>query len=174
MKSDLTQEYLKELLHYNQKTGRFTWAKDRTGVSKGAIAGSFNHYGYRQIVIYGTNYLAHRLAWLYENGEWPSDQIDHINEDKADNKITNLRIANNSQNNRNRGPNKTNKSGYKGVSWSKWHNKWRARINIDEKDYKDLGLKTPYKSLGFFKSKEDAIEVYKQAAKKYHGEFSSV
>jgi len=174
MKNDLTQKYLKELLHYNQKTGRFTWAKDRRGVSKGVIAGSFNSYGYKQIVIYGKNYLAHRLAWLYEYGEWPKGQIDHINEIKYDNKISNLRTANNSQNMRNRGAQKNNKSGYKGVSWSNWHGKWRARINIDEKDYKDLGLKTPYKSLGFFEFKEDAYEAYKQAAIKYHGEFSFV
>ena len=83
----LTQERLKELLHYDEETGLFTRKTRVASRMKGTISGARHNKGYVQIMIDGDNYLAHRLAWFYVYGEWPKNQIDHINRIKTDNKI---------------------------------------------------------------------------------------
>jgi len=90
-----------------------------------------------------------------------SNEIDHINGDKLDNRRENLRSATRSQNKMNSGKPKNNTSGYKGVCWYKRGNKWRAQIGINGK----------LKHLGYFEDKEEAAKAYKKAAEKYHGEF---
>lgn len=168
MKENISQEYIKELLSYDKDTGIFIWKKDRRGVIPGTIAGSYNSYGYRQIIIYGTNYLAHRLAWLHEYGEFPKGQIDHINRVKDDNCIKNLRVVNNQENSRNKGLQSNNKSGHQGVSWSKRHNKWMARIGIGKEAADKLGLKTSHKYLGLFADFDEAVCEYIKARDIYH------
>ena len=158
----LTQLELKELLHYCPETGIFTRIssprKRRIGVIKTC---SNNGDGYFQIFLLGNMYLAHRLAWLYTNGSWPKAQIDHINMDRIDNRLSNLREATYVENQRNRGVRRDNMSGFKGVSFHKPMEKWRAQICINSKP----------KYLGFFTSPELASEAYEAAAKVIHGEF---
>lgn len=96
MKTDpITLEHLRKILHYDPASGRFTWLRATSWrVRVGAVAGSVNkRLGYVVIGIGGVTYYAHRLAWLYVHGEMPSDQIDHIDGDRANNALVNLRKA---------------------------------------------------------------------------------
>lgn len=123
----LTQEYLKEILEYNPETGIFTNKINRNSrARKGEDAGYLRKDGYLQVSINWNKFKLHRLAWFYVFGIWPKDQIDHINGIKKDNRISNLREANNAENSRNRGSSKNTSSKYKGVSKS--GNNWRSYI----------------------------------------------
>jgi HNH endonuclease len=151
------------ILDYNPETGVFSWKIPRPKIRVGNIAGSLHHKGYVHIELMGKHYAAHRLAWFYVTGEWPKDQIDHINMNKSDNSFKNLREATNGQNRAN--TNKSiNKTGFKGVSYHHWMTKkpYQAAIRHNKK--------TIY--LGCFKTAEKAHEVYKEAAIKFHGEFA--
>jgi hypothetical protein len=99
----ITAERLREVLHYNPETGQWHWLVTLSNRAM-AFAEAGSHRRRRDITIRvdGTEYKAHRLAWLYMTGEWPPDQIDHKNLCRADNRWDNLRLANNSQNNANR------------------------------------------------------------------------
>lgn len=164
IKTDLTQTDLKEVLTYNPDSGVFTWAKHvNSRAKKGARAGSVNNNGYRRITICESQYLAHRLAWLYMTGEWPAEQIDHINMDISDNSWINLREASHTNNFQNKGMYSNNKSGYKGVSWNKQDKGWRAQIQVNGKK----------KHLGCFKVPEEAHKAYCEAADKHFGEFAN-
>jgi len=129
----LTQKRLKELLNYDPDTGVFTWLVGCGGVNIGSKAGSLYSYGYIVIKINRFGYRAHRLAWLYMTGEWPEDQIDHIDHDRANNRIINLREATHTINGRNTNIAKNNTSGIMGVNWHRWQRKWRAYISINAK-----------------------------------------
>lgn len=89
----ITKDQITGLFDYNPETGNFHRKTLRGGRSVGSVAGSKDTYGYVQLMIDGKMYLAHRLAWLVEHGEWPSQEIDHIDHDRANNKISNLRLA---------------------------------------------------------------------------------
>lgn len=156
----LTQERLKELLHYNPDTGIFTWlviGKNR--IKKTRIAGSKTKDGYIKITIDGIGYFAHRLAFLYMNGKYPDNFTDHINGTKTDNYWKNLRDANVIQNNRNAKKRKDNTSGFKGVS--KFRDKWEARCRTENGRI----------HLGFFKTPEEASQAYIDYSKKVFGDF---
>ena len=132
----LTQAELKELLSYDADTGQFTRLMSATRTDRiGKIAGKNRPDGYREIKINGKEYYAHRLAWLYVHGEWPADQIDHINGVRSDNRIDNLRLASKKQNMENRKQQINNKSGYRGVYWHTTSGKWRARVKHHGKHY---------------------------------------
>lgn len=132
----LTQARLKELLRYDPETGVFTYASARPRVKVGAVAGHTHAgHGYRQIKVDGKLYLAHRLAWLYVHGKWPSDLLDHINRDRTDNRISNLRPSDKYLNRQNSKPASNNKTGVKGVTWNKTLGKWHARISLQGKRY---------------------------------------
>tara|TARA_R110002012_G_C11566278_1_gene603895 strand:- start:583 stop:1107 length:525 start_codon:yes stop_codon:yes gene_type:complete len=152
-----------ELLEYNPETGEFKWKVYRGGTcKKGWFAGCVNTQGYCQIGIYRTLLFAHRLAWYLTHGEVPN-QIDHINGDRSDNSIGNLRSCSNTQNSRNRTKVQSNNtSGVSGVSWAKRDSKWLARIKVDNK----------YLSLGRFTHLDDAKQARIEAEKKYFGEFA--
>ena len=151
-------------LHYDPKTGVFTWKVNTARSGKiGEIAGNVNFRGYRSIWINGLPFLAHRLAWAMSYGEWPALDIDHINQNKSDNRICNLRHASRSENMFNRGKNKNNTSGIKGVTFCKCTGKWRAQIMVNGKTMK----------IGRFATKEQAAEAYKQKAKEHRGEFAA-
>lgn len=159
---DLTYKRLREALTYDKDTGIFKW-RISTGprMKPGEIAGQTpNTKGYRQIKLDAVKYKAHRLAWFYVYKRWPADQIDHINEDKSDNRICNLREAAQWQNRANTGACKVNTSGFKCVSFR--HGKWTARISKDGKRI----------NLGCYKTPEKAHKVYVAASKKLHKEFS--
>jgi hypothetical protein len=156
----ITQAELKELLNYNPDTGVFTWNVSKPGRSFGSIAGTRHVNGYTHIQLNKKIYKAHRLAWLYVHGYFP-ECIDHINNDRDDNRIENLREATVTQNNHNSKLSKNNTSGIKGVSWHKKSMKWCATIGVYGK--------TIY--LGLFDNLELAELVITEARNKYHGEF---
>lgn len=147
---------------YDPETGHVTWAK-KTGkkVIVGARVGAPHCAGYLQTNQKGEVHLLHRLVWLYVHGDWPPEQIDHINGNRADNRLCNLRLATNSQNTMNQGRRKTNRSGYRGVYWVTSRKKWVARITKD-------GVHT---YLGQFASLEQAAEAYRSAAVEQFGAF---
>jgi HNH endonuclease/AP2 domain len=162
--ADITLGRLRELLHYNPETGSFIWkiATSNRG-AVGTVAGYMLNTGYRSITLDGKTYLAHRLAWFYVNGEWPEGDLDHINLDKDDNSIANLRPATRSQNMSNGSLRKDNKSGITGVTWFKSSQKWRASIQKDGKSY----------HIGLFDTVEEAAKAYAEVAKNLHGEYAN-
>lgn len=132
-KVELTQERLKEFLHYDPETGLFKWmARTARNVKVGDAAGCLDRHGYIRISIKGRHYRSHRLAYLYMTGRFPK-QIDHINHDRADNRWINLREVNQAENNKNRPMQGNNKSGFIGVSFHKRQGRWQALIRVDGK-----------------------------------------
>lgn len=162
MEADLSFDRLKSLLRYDPESGQFTWLVRRGNRAAGAPANSVDGKGYIRVKIDGFDYRAHRLAWFYMHGVWPSDQIDHIDLVRKNNAFTNLREANNSFNGANRRPASNNKSGFKGVMYDTKRKKWRAAIKKDGKE----------RHLGRFANKLDAISAYSVASAHYFGEFS--
>jgi len=155
----LTQSRLRELLHYDPETGIFTWRVKRTGSAKiNSEAGTPDSHGHIQIKIDGKLYLAHRLAWLYMHGYFPSRHLDHINRIRNDNKFVNLRAVTSKQNNENTGIRKDNSSGYKGVSWSNSKGKWIAQISHHKKNI----------HIGVFNDPKEAHMAYIAKAKELH------
>ncbi len=167
----LTAARLRELLDYDPETGVF---KVRTKWHRNVVVG--REWGtlepktrYVRLSIFGQRYFAHRLAWLHVYGEWPKNQIDHINATKNDNRICNLREATPSQNAGNRvmqlAGGRCNTTGFKGI-WR--HNSarhpWVAEIRVSgTKHY-----------LGAFETREQAHAAYCEAAVRFHGEFARV
>lgn len=147
----LTQQRLKELLHYDCTTGLFTRKTTICNKKTGSVSGAKQNKGYVQIMIDGENYLAHRLAWFYVYGAWPNKQIDHINRIKTDNRIENLRDVSNSTNQHNNGLRKHNTTGITGVMYLKSRNVYVAQMYVNKKRI----------YLGTFKLKEDAISARK-------------
>lgn len=149
-------------LDYDLKTGIFVWKVKTKTSNLGDVAGNANWRGYVSIWIAGKQYYAHRLAWAFCNGSWPIGDIDHINEDKSDNRISNLRVASRSENMFNRSCNKNNTSGMKGVVFCKATNRWRAQMMVNKKSV----------NIGRFKTKEAAANAYMLKAKEIMGEFA--
>jgi len=147
----LTFDRLREVLSYDVGTGVFTWRVKHAHAR--AIAGAKDYYGYCVIRIDGKLYKAHRLAWLYTHGEWPVKPLDHINQIKDDNRISNLREATQSENMHNIRLRSNNKSGVSGVVWRSDRNKWNARIKVGYKNF----------NLGLFADMADAIKARKAA-----------
>jgi len=145
--SELTQERLKELLHYDPETGVFTWLVNRGSAKAGMPTSGTNRPGYVRVRVDGELYYAHRLAFLYMTGSFPDKGLhtDHINRDRSDNRWENLRCVTRSINFHN--------SGAAGCSFHKAANKWQAAIMVNkERTY-----------LGLFDTKEEAVAAYRQA-----------
>lgn len=166
--SILTQERLKELLHYNPNTGIFTWIKcpnnktnllNKPAGHKRKISKS-NKYELVEIRINTKSYLAHRLAWLYVYGYIPK-LLDHINRIPYDNRICNLREASKQTNAFNTKLSKNNTTGHKGVYFDKRSKKFIAECVVFKKRY----------YLGSFYNLELAIQSYESFAKIHHGKF---
>jgi hypothetical protein len=159
MSKNLTQERLKELLSYDPATGVFVRVKrTKNQYGIGSIAGNSDASGYQRITIDGKNFKAHRLAWLYMTGAFPSEQIDHIDRNPGNNRFANLRAVTQSENQHNSGKRKDNNSGYKGVSYQMDAKKWAVRICINNvKIY-----------LGIFHTPEEANAAYLKAERIYH------
>ena len=156
-----TQERVKELFAYEAATGLFTRRKaiGRHGCHKAlTLAGTRTPRGYILICVDGRRYMAHRLAWLYHYGEWPNGDLDHINEVKDDNRISNLREATRAQNMQNVRKHKHNTSGHKGVSWMPTRRKWRAYIFVNYSQ----------KHIGLFNSLEEARDARVSAEMRLH------
>ena len=97
-KENPTHDELKQLLRYDSETGVFHWREYRRGMSSSGIAGTKTKEGYCQIAINDKLHFAHRLAWFYVHGVWPRALIDHIDENKLNNAISNLREATHAEN----------------------------------------------------------------------------
>ena len=133
----LTQERIKEILDYDPMTGEFVWKVERSGyVKKGKKAGSRHRTGYITITVDNIAYKAHRLAWLYVYGELPNSPLDHINGDRKDNRISNIRQTSNNENQWNRYKARRDNACTEllGVSWHKARGKWRVHISVDKKN----------------------------------------
>jgi hypothetical protein len=160
----ITQQYLQDNFDYNQNTGLFVRTKKTGNSTKIGVPLTCNKgNGYVVFSVQGKLQLAHRMAWLYIYGEIPSKNIDHINGLPTDNRISNLRIADQSQNTANSCLSKANTSGSKGVVWLKDAGKWRAGITVNYK----------FINLGRFENIDDAIQAYEAGSRKYFGNFAS-
>ena len=150
-----------DLLSYDKETGLFVWLVSRNNNStQGSIAGHVNEHGYRLIGVGYKLLRAHRLAWFMAHGYWPKGQIDHINGNRDDNRICNLRDVNSSINNQNyrkaKSSNKT--SGLLGVWLDKKSKKWATAITVGEKQI----------WIGRFNTPEEAHFAYLQKKRSIH------
>lgn len=125
----LTQQRLKEVLHYDSDSGVFTWAVTRTKAVKGKVAGNIDSHGYWIIGIDGVRYAAHRLVWMYVHGFFP-EEVDHINHSRTDNRLINLRETDRSGNAKNISKPLNNVSGIMGVSWTKRIGKRKSKWEV--------------------------------------------
>ena len=156
----LTASRLREVLSYDPETGVFRRLRDRSGPCNkaGTIAGNADKNGRRRIMVDGRNYWAHRLAWLYVTGEWPSQHIDHIDCNPSNNAFKNLREATRELNARNqRRAHKGSASGILGVSQN--GSGWAAKVSKH-------GIVT---YLGTFRTPEEASKAYVEAKSVIHG-----
>ena len=163
---ELTVDLLNHLFEYDKETGNLIWkikpSSRGHSVKAGDIAGTLKSHGYLCVGINYNSYRAHRLIFLMHKGYLPKT-VDHINGDKLDNRIENLRAATIGQNQHNRKTNANNTSGYKGVCWNKAQKKWTARITLERKNI----------HLGYFANVEEAAEVVRKAREELHGSFAN-
>lgn len=148
----LTRELLLSFYDYDPESGIFTHRADRAGREaqhRGRKAGSVGADGYTRLFVRNVRYPAHRLAWLASYGNLPVGEIDHINGQRSDNRIANLRLVNRSQNHQNR-------KGVRGAAMDS--GRWTARIGVDGKSI----------YLGRFDTEEEARAAYLKAKRVYH------
>jgi hypothetical protein len=160
----LTVDRLKETVHYDPDTGIFTWLVSKRGrfARIGQVAGKLNKgNGYVLLAVDGKTYRAHRLAWLYMYEKWPTKKLDHKDNIRHHNWLTNLREATDSENLWNQGKLARNKSGFKGVYFHSHTKQWMARCS----------LKGVRHYLGLFSSPDLASAAYQVFAEANHGEF---
>lgn len=162
---------LRELLDYDPATGEFLWrVRGENQISQLRIRSSWNtRYagkpaltaknsdGYLAGTIMSCGFLAHRVAWAYHYGEWPLGEIDHINGDRTDNRLQNLRVVTKLENARNQKRASNNSTGVTGVQWRRDSNKWRAVITVAGR----------HKNLGSFNKKSDAIAARRAAEREF-------
>ena len=168
----ITVECLRQLLDYEVQTGSFSWSEPtrewfasdahwRAYVAKQAGQNPFSiehSGGYLLGQVGGVSLLAHRVVWAYCYGSWPDEQIDHINHDKKDNRLVNLRLAPQAENTKNSGRRSDNSSGVTGVYWVRDRKKWAAQIGLPGAKTKPLGRYTVF---------EDAVAARKAAEIEY-------
>ncbi len=159
----LSLDYLRSVLNYDPETGVLKWkAVASNRIKVGDIAGQIDHHGHRYINVGGTRYSAHRLAWFYTYGMWPKEEIDHINLEKSDNRLVNLREATVNENRRNVKMRSHNTTGFKGVTKScTSRHLFIAQIVVNKRNI----------YLGIFKTAEEAHEAYVEASQRYHGTY---
>jgi hypothetical protein len=160
MKKQITAERLRELLDYNPETGVFTRnVRTSNSVQVGEVAGCVMNKGYVHIVVDGAPFLAHRLAWLHQHGDWPTGMIDHIDGDRTNNAASNLRQVTNSLNCQNqRKAKRSNVTGLLGVAPGRTPGTYRACIYVNRRQL----------HLGTFKTPEQAHAAYIAAKREHH------
>ena len=151
-------EILESLLDYNADSGEIKWTyANSKNTNKGKVAGTKLSNKYIRIFIYGKLYQAHRLAWYMYYGKEPEYGLDHIDGNKHNNAIDNLRDIPQSGNAKNSSLSKANSSGFTGVTFMRRSKKWRSRIMVDGSDI----------HLGFYDDKQKAISARVRANRKY-------
>ena len=155
-------ELLKSYLAYDANNGALTWKINRYRNKAGDVVSTVSNSGYLVVEINRRKYQAHRLIWAIYYGHFPRGQIDHINRIRTDNRIENLRDVLGNENHLNCGLRKDNTSGFKGVSYAKRENKWRAYLRVNGK----------LKHLGFFETPELANAAYKNAFNEIYPNFA--
>lgn len=155
----LTQEYLLSVIDYDKDTGLFKWKGRRSGVKSGSIAGTLKVEGYIQIKLLKKYHYGHRLAWLYVHGSLPAGEIDHIDGDKKNNAISNLRDVSKAGNMGNiKKAFKTNTSGLLGAYHDKRKGTWYSQITANGKRH----------CLGVFATADEAHGAYLTAKRELH------
>ena len=154
----ISREEVVRLLDYDEFTGIFTWKtrpnrRIKVGSEAGTVKVDRNGKSYRYVQVNGRKYYCHRLAWLILTGEFPEDQIDHIDGNGLSNASSNLRAVSNAENGKNQRKPVTNTSGVIGVHWYKPYAKWMAYIKLNGRR----------KHLGYFDDFADAVAVRKKA-----------
>lgn len=158
----LAAERLRELLDYDLATGIFVRKTAIVGIPAGAVAGRVRADGYVKISVDGKLYYGHRLAWLYVHGEWPLGRLDHEDTIKHHNWIGNLRPATQSQNGGNAARSRANTSGFKGVTYDRAHQAWKAQIRKNRARI----------HIGLYPTAEAAHAAYVEKARELFGEFA--
>jgi HNH endonuclease/AP2 domain len=162
MNPTFSHERLLELVEYDPETGIFTNRITRANRAKaGDVCGTNAGNGYTASNILGWHVRNHRLAWFYVYGKWPIDLIDHIDGDRANNRISNLREANRTENQCNRRIDQRSKTGVKGVFLCGKSKKYKAQITLGRKKF----------HVGTFRTVEEAEVAMKEARAKIHSEF---
>lgn len=166
---EVTQSLVVELIDYNPETGAMLWKRRDVGRFPDERAAKVwntrysgkpcgvKSQGYFLVSVFKKRVLAHRLVWLFVHGEWPKHDIDHINGDRADNRLANLRAVTRAENLKNRAVGRGNKSGTMGVDWFSPAKLWRARVYDNGKEI----------SLGYFQTKELAVQARLEAEADY-------
>jgi len=148
---------------FTYEDGILYWKKPRTGVVVGAPVGSIDtSTGYNRTSLYGKKIYVHQLVWALHNGGLPTKEIDHINHNKLDNRIENLREVSHKENGKNQSLSKNNTSGYSGVCWYKSRSNWAVSIKVDGAN----------KFLGYFNRLEDAVAAKQKANAMYGFHFN--
>jgi hypothetical protein len=165
--SPLTPARLRELLSFDPNEGIFRWAatapRGRGHPRPGKVAGGLNAEGYVKIMLDGTRYAAHRLAWFWVHGEWPSSWLDHEKGARSDNRAAKLRPADGSTNAANSCGWKRSGAGLKGCYPQNGGSTWQAAIRVNRKLI----------YLGSFPTEQLAHEAYVAAARQHFGEFAN-
>lgn len=152
-------DFFRSVIDYDQETGEMRWKK-RIGPMNpiGSVVGWKEPTGYQVVSIFGKKVRLHRLAWVYVNGEWPKNEIDHINGIRDDNRISNLRDATSSVNNQNKRSALSSNKSSSLLGVSRKNSGWRAQILAN-------GAK---RHLGIFATAEEAHEAYLKAKRELH------
>lgn len=156
---EVTAALVRELLIYDGESGELRWRSSKGAAKAGNVAGTKHRRGYVNICLYGKRYGAHRVVWLHVNGEWPKHEIDHVNGDKGDNRIENLRDITHTENTQNiRAAHGRNSCGVLGVTRRKTDGRYVASICVERRS----------RILGTFDDAQEAHAVYLAAKRTLH------
>lgn len=148
-----------DTIHFDPESGVLRWLVARPGCSRGSIAGCLTKSGYIVLKIGRRAVRAHRLAWFLAHGQWPDGEIDHINGDRSDNRLANLRVVDRAGNSQNRRKaHGDNSHGFLGAAWNHQHQRWQAKIVARRVRH----------HLGYFDTAEAAHAAYMQAKQRLH------
>lgn len=160
------EQYIRDNLRYDPETGELWWTKPLQGRQINKPVGSNTGDGYLQLYLSVTsrvyNLKSHRVCWFLYYGSWPNSMLDHIDGDGTNNKVDNLRLVSNQENQMNKRAKVGCSSKYKGVHWCKQRERWRSRIKISGK----------FTFLGSYTSEEEAARAYDKAARETFGEYA--
>ena len=151
----MTRDDIKHLFDWCPESGVLRWKSPTSNrVKAGDVAGNLDSKGYYRVGLHGAQYRLHRVIWLLAYGEWPKGEIDHIDGNRINNSISNLRCVSHKRNSRNCKLSKNNTSGHIGITWHKKAGKWMASVSIDGRQ----------QHLGLFDDKRDAISARAKAS----------